>query len=84
MPRLPDQPSQAAGSESGPWESPENVLGSEGQCLEGEGVVESPSSVQALPQGPCGQGVRAELPHLHALPAQGLAGDAGCGQDTKS
>ena len=39
MPRLPDQPSQAAGSESGPWESPENVLGSEGQCLEGEGVV---------------------------------------------
>ena len=39
MPRLPDQPSQAAGSESGPRESPENVLGSEGQCSEGEGVA---------------------------------------------
>ena len=37
---LPDQTSQAGVSgESWPWESPENVLGAEGQCSEREGVV---------------------------------------------
>lgn len=41
----------------------------------------SPPAVQAVPQGPCGQGLRAALSCLPALPARGLAGGASYGQD---
>ena len=41
----------------------------------------SPPAVQAVPQGPRGQGLRVALSRLPALPARRLAGGAGCGQD---
>ena len=38
MPRLPDQPSQAAGSESGPWESPRMSWGQRASARSGRAL----------------------------------------------